>query len=125
MKESNSAKEQASGSVDEFEKRAQSILQQLDRADRILDGLQDKGKRKKPEKAADTLDEVLESLEQGIKKLVNAVSSQFARSTDRQRTQPSLTPEDLVRYLRSCSDEQLAAIRSGIDNILKERGTEC
>jgi predicted nucleic acid-binding Zn-ribbon protein len=122
MKESNDAKEQAPGSVDEFEKRAQSILEQLDRADRILDGLQDKDKRKKPEKAADTFDEVLESLEQGIRKLVNAVSSQFAKPTDRQNIQPFPTPEKLVRYLRSCSDEQLAAIRSKIDNILKERG---
>jgi exonuclease VII small subunit len=120
MKESNDAKEQAPGSVDEFEKRAQSILEQLDRADRILDGLQDK--RKKSEKAADTFDEVLESLEQGIKKLVNAMSSQFAKPTDRQKTQPFPTPEKLVRYLRSCSDEQLAAIRTKIDNILKERG---
>jgi hypothetical protein len=121
MKESNDAKEQAPGSVDEFEKRAQSILEQLDRADRILDGLQDKPK--KPAKAADTFDEVLESLEQGIRKLVNAVSSQFAKPTDRQKMQPFPTPEKLVRYLRSCSDEQLAAIRTKIDNILKERGT--
>ncbi len=125
MKESNDAKEQAPGSVDEFEKRAQNILQQLNRADRILDGLQDKDKRKKPDKAADTFDEVLESLEQGIKKLVNAVSAQFAKSTDRQKTQPPLTSEELVRYLRSCSDEQLAAIRSKVDNILKERGVTC
>jgi|GEM_PF-2561059 len=124
MKESNDAKEQAPGSVDEFEKRAQSILQQLDRADRILDGLQDnKDKPKKSEKAADTFDEVLESLEQGIKKLVNAVSSQFAKPTDRKKIQQSLTFEDLVRYLRSCSDEQLTAIRTKIDNILEERGT--
>jgi archaellum component FlaC len=123
MKESNDAKEQAPGSVDEFEKRAQSILQQLDRADRILDGLQDKPK--KSEKAADTLDEVLESLEQGIKKLVNAVSSQFAKPTDRKKIQQSLTPEELVRYLRSCSDEQLTAIGNKIDNILKERGAIC
>jgi len=71
MKESNDAKEQASGSVDEFEKRAQNILQQLDRADRILDGLQDRDKPKKPDKAADICEEVLEFLEQGIKKLFN------------------------------------------------------
>jgi hypothetical protein len=120
MKESNDAKEQVPGSVDEFEKRAQNILQQLDRADRILDGLQDKPK--KSEKAANTFDEVLECLEQGIRNLVNAVSSQFAKPTDRQKIQPFTTPEKLVRYLRSCSDEQLAAIRSKIDNILKERG---
>ncbi len=125
MKESNDAKEQASGSVDEFEKRAQSILEQLDRADRILDGLQDKDERRKSGKAADTFDEILESLEQGIRKLVDAVSSQFAKPTDRQKIQPFPTPEKLVRYLRSCSNEQLAAIRSKIDNILEERGFTC
>jgi len=123
MKESNDAKEQASGSVDEFEKRAQNILQQLDRADRILDGLQDRDKPKKPDKAADICEEVLESLEQGIKKLFNTVSSQFSKPTGKQEIQPSLTPEELVHYLRSCSDEQLTAIRTKIDNILKERGT--
>ncbi len=122
MKEPDDAdrSDRRSEKFDEFEKRAQRILNRLDQADKIFDDLQ--AKKKKPDKIADALQEVFESIESGVKKMFSASSSQIAKPMDRQEHQRSISRENLANYLLSCSVEQLAAIRGEIDRILKESG---
>jgi hypothetical protein len=107
--------------LNEFEKRAQRILDRLDEADRIFDNMQTEKKR--PDTLIDKLDEVFESIERGLKKLFSNSFSQIMKPTDMQEQPEPLVPKSLARYLQSCSDEQLAAISSEIDRILTERSS--
>ena len=101
---------------DEFEKRAERILDRLDKADRILDDMHTE--KKKPDKIVDALQEVFDSVERGIKRMFNSSFFETAKSTDGQQQDRSIS-----KYLQSCSDEQLAAVRNEIDKILRERGS--
>jgi predicted component of type VI protein secretion system len=118
MKESNGAGKPDQKPEDEFEKRAQRILDRLDQADRILDNMQEE---KKSDKATDKLEEVFESIERGLKKLFSTAFSEITKPTDGQE-QP-LVPKRLAQFLQSCSDEQLTAIKDEIDRILIERSS--
>jgi len=120
MKESNDADKPDQKPENEFEKRAQRILDRLSQADKILANMQGK---KKPDKAADKLEEVLESIERGLKKFFSDSFSQIMKPVEGQERPGSLVPERLARFLQSCSDEQLAAIRDEIDRLLRERGS--
>jgi len=121
MKESNDADKPDQKPENEFEKRAQRILDRLSQADRIFDNMQ--GRRRRPDKAADKLEEVLESIERGLKKLFSTSFSEIMKPMDGQERPGTLVPERLERFLQSCSDEQLAAIRDEIDRLLRERGS--
>jgi len=116
MKDPNGAGKPDQKPEDEFEKRAQRILDRLDQADRIFDNMQEE---RKPDKATDKLEEVFESIERGFKKLFSTAFSEITKPMDEQE-QP-LVPKRLAQFLQSCSDEQLAAIKDKIDRILIER----
>ena len=123
MKESNETNKlnQKQEKLDEFEKRAQRIMDRLEQADKIFEDLQIKNK--KPDKATEVLQEIFEPIERGIKKLFNTSFSQVKKTIDEQERQQPLIPENFVRYLNSCSKEQLEAIMDEINKILKERGS--
>ena len=126
MKEPNDSGklDKDSGSIDEFEKRARRILDRLDKANEIFDNIQtSKTKQKKPDKVAEIFQDISESIERGVKKLFSALSSQDTKPIDDRDRPRSLIPKHLTRYLWSCSDEQLAAIRNEIDRILRERNS--
>ena len=111
MKKSSEAKRpgKRSEGVAEFEKRAQNILDRLDRADQILGDLQTRPD--KPDKTTDTFQEILEPIERGVKKLI----SQAAEIIAEEKQPKSLIPKRLAQFLQSCPDEQLEVIRNEID----------
>lgn len=107
------------GEPDGFHERAKSIRDRLDRVDQIFDNME--SKKKKPEKAADTFQEICESIEDGIKKFFRSASSQIKGLMDEGKRSESSVPKNLVQYLSSYSDEQLKEIKSEIDRLLRER----
>ena len=112
---------QVSESIEAFEMRAQRILEQLNRADKILDNLQTK--QKKTDTAIEVFEELFDSIERGMRKLFSTPLSQIVQPVEKQKAQRRLTAEELVYHLRSYSDEELTAIKRKIDSILKERGS--
>jgi hypothetical protein len=108
--------------LDEFKKRAQRIRDRLDQADKIFDNLQEE--RKKPDKATGILQEIFEPIERGLKKLFSTSFSEIMKPIDGQERPGPLVPRKLAQFLRSCSDEQLAAIKDEVNGILRERGID-
>ena len=106
---------------DGFHERAKSIHDRLDRADQIFDNME--SKKKKPEKTADTFQEICESIESGIKKFFRSASSQVKELMNEKKQPESPVSKDLTHYLNSCSDEQLREIKNEIDRLLRERET--
>ena len=78
-------------------------------------------KKKKPSKGTGLLEEIFEPIERGLKRLVRTPLSQIVGQKDTEDQPKPLISETLVRHLRSCSDEQLAAIVREIESILRER----
>lgn len=106
---------------DGFHERAKSIRDRLDRVDEIFDNME--SKKKKPEKTADTFQEICESVERGIKKFFRSASSQVKELMNEKKQSESPGPKNLAQYLSSCSDEQLIEIKNEIDRLLRERSS--
>ncbi len=104
---------------DGFQERAKSIRDRLDRVDEIFDNME--SKKKKPDKAEDTFQEIFESIERGFKKLFRFASSQVKELMNEKKQSESPVPKNLAQYLSSCSDEQLIEIKNEIDRLLRER----
>jgi len=127
MKNTNNA-ENDSGkekNVEDFEKRAQRILDRLDRANDILDGVQAKTKKasRKSDKSVDVFQDVLEPIERGIKRLIGTSISQIKKAVEAPDKQRPPDFDNLARCFRSCSNEQLESIKKEIDKILEQRRT--
>jgi regulator of sigma D len=101
--------------VDEFKKRAQSIQDRLSQADQIFDDMQ-KG-RSHTDKAVDSIQEIFDQIEKGIKKLLNPPDFRVNGHMECD----SALPKHLIQYLRSCSNVQLKAIKHEINRIMEER----
>ena len=106
---------------DGFHERAKSIRDRLDQADRIFENMETR--KKQPAKAEDTLQEIAESIESGLKKLFRSASDQIKEFMNEGKQSEANVPRNLVQSPRSCSDEQLIKIRNEIDRLLRERGS--
>ena len=107
--------------LDEFEERAQRIMDKLDQANAIFDNMQPK--TCKPDKSTDIFEDVLEPIERGIKRLFSSIFSQFMGTGKTQKETRPAVSENLASYLQSCTDEQLEAIKKRIEEIQSSRGS--